>query len=96
MELIHNMKELMATITHVMDEESQYDDFQLEFNTIENSIETLESESLLPKDHEIFKAYDQMWKALYANKGSLDCSVDELVQFQLCLGKEVACGASKM
>ncbi len=77
------MKELMTTITCTMDEDSQYDDYQPEFEEIEQSIDYLES--VLSKDHDIIRSFHEMWKALYLNKGSLDCSVQELLHFQMCV-----------
>jgi DNA/RNA-binding domain of Phe-tRNA-synthetase-like protein len=84
MDLIRKIKELMATITGTMDEDSQYDDYEPEFTNIEASIETLES---VLKDHAIIKAYHDMWKAMYVNKGSLDCSLQEILHFQMCVDK---------
>jgi len=87
MELISKMQQLMATIINTMDEESQYDDYHMEFTTIESTTEFLEA--VLPKDHDILRSYHDMWKALYENKGSLDCSVIEILSFKQTIDKSL-------
>lgn len=63
----------MNKILSEMTEESQYDDFEIEFDMIENYVNTSSSK--------VQKAYDSMMRSLYINKYSLDCAIDEMEQF---------------
>lgn len=81
------LQEMMDVIIRTMVEESQYDDFLPEFDAIEESVETLED--YLMDDNELFRAYKDMWSALYYNKGSLDCTYCELLYFQKCVDDKI-------
>ena len=76
MAIFYDMRDLMDTIMTTMDDESQYDEYEPEFIAIDGLIESLEDH------HAVCMAFHEMNSSLYENKGSLECSYSELLNFQ--------------
>lgn len=65
----------MGFILNTMTEDSQYEDYLKEFNSIKKLVKAMD------KTHPVAIAYDKLMRELYVSKGSLDCARGDLDDF---------------